>query len=92
MPPAQVRISFASEEKGYQHRGETLSLWPLYFYVAGVSRISRSKAVAGQNTISFEHAHPQHKHWAQQILTTRPWYVPQLVGPKIPSKWGQCRN
>jgi hypothetical protein len=82
--PGLAKLSFAHQRLDYEHRGPKLQHWPLYFYVAGVSRLSRFKRT--DSSFLFNAEHPMHRIWKQQVLTKRAWRVPLLVGPTIPAE------
>ena len=79
-------VSVDKQRLNYEKRGASLQSWPFYFYVASVSLVQSKKVVAGTATaFRFHASHPCAAEVSQQLLTSRPWYVPELIGPSIPA-------
>ena len=79
-------VSVDKQRLNYDKRGAALQSWPFYFYVASVSLVQSKKVVAGSATaFRFHASHPCAAEVSQQLLTSRPWYVPELIGPSIPA-------
>lgn len=63
-----------------------LQTWPLYFYAAGVTRVQVTKSTLNTpGCIPFAPQHPHAYTVRQQVLTSTPWRIPHLMGPRIPS-------
>ena len=79
-------VSVDKQRLNYEKRGASLQSWPFYFYVASVSLVQSKKVVAGTATaFRFHASHPCAAEVSQQLLTSRAWYVPELIGPSIPA-------
>ena len=79
------RLNLMTQELDYMHRGPALQLWPLYFYVAAVSRSTGQRCSAGAYLEPFAPDHPNAAYAVQKIALTDPWLVPQVVGRAVPS-------
>ena len=79
-------VTVDKQRQNYEKRGAGLQSWPFYFYVASVSIIQGKKVVAGTPTVfRFLASHRDAADKVQQLLSSRPWYVPELIGPSIPA-------
>lgn len=77
-------LLWSTQQKDYECRGDCLQHWPLYFYVAAVSRVT-AKASDAPNIFPFTAAHPCCRIWKQAVRTKKAWHIPELVGPAIPN-------
>ena len=83
--PALQLLPLRSQEQDYTYRGDRLRAWPLYFYVATVSRISALKARGDVMVAPFATGHPDCRGFVQRIALQQAWCVPHLVGRTIPA-------
>ena len=79
-------VPLRAQEQDYIHRGAALAAWPLYFYVAGISRVSIQKVRGDLLATPFADTHPDARGFVQQVATAEPWAVPHLVGRPIPAE------
>ena len=77
-------LIWSTQRLDYEYRWGGLQDWPLYFYVAGVSRVT-GKTQPAPNVFHFLPSHPCAQYWKQIVLTSKAWYVPELAGPSIPT-------
>ena len=83
-PGAAVAVRLVPQHLDYVHRTTTLASWPLYFYVAGVRRCSRTQIASASHVVPFHASHPLSSSHAQKVLLTEPWAVPLLSGARLP--------
>ena len=79
--PTEARLFWASQYDDYRYRGGALADWPLYFYVAGVSRYAGKNCTSSAQSFPFDPPHPAAAKLVQKVRTKNAWCVPELVGP-----------
>ena len=85
-PQARAAVPANLQATDYMHRGVPLAQWPLYFYVAGVSRSKKPRGSTGLPPafVPFAPGHPDGCANLQRVLLLERWYVPQLTGAHLP--------
>ena len=82
---AEAKTVWATQCEDYSYRGEALSAWPLYFYVAAVSRCAAGRKQPPAHAFPFDPGHPAGTKLLQKVRTKNAWCVPELAGPMVPS-------
>ena len=82
---AEAKVVWATQCDDYKYRGEALKDWPLYFYVAGVSRWAQGHKLKSSHVYDFDPSHPAAHRLRQKVRTANAWCVPELAGPTVPS-------
>ena len=80
-----ITVTPMTQEMDYLHRGPSLSSWPLYFYVAAISRTTARRHGDGAVLAPFAPGHPHSNQAMQRVSVRDPWHVPQLLGPALPT-------
>ena len=77
-------VPTADQDVDYCYRWEPLALFPFYFYVAAITRVSSKAPAPERILVPFQAAHPLAASFFQCIALEDAWSVPRLVGPRIP--------
>ena len=76
--------TFSPQELDYMYRGPSLKTFPFYFYVAAVSRVTTRSLSANMMCSPFLQSHPDAFRLLQHVRLKNAWFVPRLVGPRLP--------
>ena len=70
-------VRWANQRLDYQFRGAALNAWPLYFYIAGVSRLRIN--TTAEYSYLFDPQHPCYSIWKQVVRTRTPSFSASLI-------------